>query len=1281
MSFNYDNYSKKVNVWYQKWIEKVIDRLTPEIRAYGNLYGDDRWTRVLLGFAHTPVSAPGDMSIRRISYYMRVNPYVEDLVTDNDFYALTRLMALDPTGAESLFIQNVENHLDFKKIETHPAGLGSKAKLFNEKILPKIIAIYAATQTDPALDVIEKRLIKDWWIKNKGDFPTTFVDDIASVQDLSWLKTFMTWTAGGMGANVQLYDKRQIPQPWQPFFARLAAGPGEEYAENMVVLEKLGFAEYLWNASTDGSQGERFSGAALDSDEGIRTFDQLMKYKNEENSKFGEIVTKALEIKEDLSGEDYTNMNQCGLITALIHDEFYFQKYIDQKQMMFDGLFYDSPLRFGVSGSNRIYPVKIKDYNPNKLVNNCVINKKVKNIFNTADTKTPHNMVKGMFWVYEDDNGDLREAELTTNSTVHRKKTSLVYQELRGDLEGTMDKIAKQAVAEGEGLTFSWEGEQHSNISRGLGLIHDTDRFEALDRIKDSSYYFLENTKINFDGTNPSTARNDVKVEMTWKLGSLEGLSSPLAILGKLDGRSDGTEITIVDLITLPLTGQPNSSNGAMSFLLNQYSPNYSRVRLKVAPYGDKDENHQKDCMILDLAIIDHKINRSSETGETSLTINYRGYFEQVMNQSYNDALTTRDQMRERKEARKRSLEILADPGNECDVNTVRSAIRLEQEISLKEDAYPSAGTILLRMKGIRAIHQYKLKEEAMRAASFGNLLDGRKQFVEKVSVKRGLALTTENMATLAQGSKTDNDDADDGAYKRLGDQIKERFFFIGDLMWVLLDCLYEEGEANHIESLKNLNLKFIMGTIYVPNPKDLGGPPITINPISIPVDLRFFVQWFNATIISKGLKFYPIGTFIRDLVGKLVNGIIYDTCFSLLLPDENPPQLRSTTFISGEKNWFKKNRDGWFDPTDPYQDGQPSEILFSKAFVGTRTDQPTNMWSRIVESTNYCVIYQQFPSYKRQLAAQDNGYLRDDEYTPTIYYGAKNKNYNFLSDVSFSKTNSPFLREARFFNTNNGGLSLLSNVYDLSFSFKRRKANTMFYPGCIINFVLLDWGQRWVDEPPWKDNGRGNIVHYFYDRNLTGPSQDTGLLSDSDPHKEGTMSNIMGMGGYFIVLSVEYNLGQTPGEFEINVTTKFLGTDASKPLIRTTDTIQVITDNAVCAAAYTATVDRYNSLIENNPDDNSEYALRAVVETDNTPTGQRVNQITTLQGATITKAEVPCSDEQEEAAAKAKIKKATAEAADTFDIYNKQDVEAEAPDAVEPSGNALTSLMEKYKK
>jgi len=351
-------------------------------------------------------------------------------------------------------------------------------------------------------------------------------------------------------------------------------------------------------------------------------------------------------------------------------------------------------------------------------------------------------------------------------------------------------------------------------------------------------------------------------------------------------------------------------------------------------------------------------------------------------------------------------------------------------------------------------------------------------------------------------------------------------------------------------------------------------------------------VQWFDATIVSKGLTIYPVGTFVRDLIERLVNDIIYDTCFSLFLPDENPPLLRSRTFVSSNKDWFAKDWRGWFDPNTPHQNGLVPSPLFQKNFISTHADGKT--WSQKVSSKNYCVIYQQFPSYKRQLAVSEKGTLKEDEYTPTIYYGAKNKNYNFLSDVSFAKTNSPYLREARYFNTDYGGLSLLSNVYDLSFSFKRRKANIMFYPGCIINFVLVDWGTRWVDEPPWTINPSGLIVHSLgavSGRNPKGFQHKR--LGASDPHEEGTMSNIMGMGGYFIIKSVEYNLGQTPGEFEINISTKFLGTDAYKPPSRFEEQDKRVSDSAACNDAFDVIASRFNDLVSEG-DIDSESVRRA---------------------------------------------------------------------------------------
>ena len=377
-----------------------------------------------------------------------------------------------------------------------------------------------------------------------------------------------------------------------------------------------------------------------------------------------------------------------------------------------------SPLRSASKGNQRIYPVEINNYNPNKLVNHCVINKKVKNIFNTTNSKTPHNMVKGIFWVYEDnkDDASLREAELSTNSSIHRKKISSVLRGMKG-----------------------------KNSSE-----EDLKRFSDLNRKKDSTYYYLENTKITFDGTNPSTARNDVKVEMIWKLGSLEALNSTLAILSTQDGLDSDTVITVKDLVTLPITKKPNASDGPGQFITNQYSPNYSRLRLKVAPYGDQAATHQSDCMILDLAIIDHQINRASDTGETTLTISYRGYFEATLNMPFNDALASPQTINKRITRQKEDLDKLVK--NDCEPKLVREALRLEQEIfSMEAQQGVSGGTILLRMQGRGLIHSYELDSTKVRAGLFGDQLDGRKMYVKNVIPNESPGLGTADNQELSE--------------------------------------------------------------------------------------------------------------------------------------------------------------------------------------------------------------------------------------------------------------------------------------------------------------------------------------------------------------------------------------------------------------------------------------------------------------------------------------------------------------------------------------------------
>ena len=99
-------------------------------------------------------------------------------------------------------------------------------------------------------------------------------------------------------------------------------------------------------------------------------------------------------------------------------------------------------------------------------------------------------------------------------------------------------------------------------------------------------------------------------------------------------------------------------------------------------------------------------------------------------------------------------------------------------------------------------------------------------------------------------------------------------------------------------------------------------------------------------------------------------------------------------------------------------------------------------------------------PPYRRELThKKKQNELRDSKFIPTLHHGIYSKaKGSHVDSASFKKTNSPGLREARYFNNSFGSLALMNNVYDLSFTIAENNPSTYLYPGMIINFILTDF-------------------------------------------------------------------------------------------------------------------------------------------------------------------------------------------------------------------------------
>ena len=120
-----------------------------------------------------------------------------------------------------------------------------------------------------------------------------------------------------------------------------------------------------------------------------------------------------------------------------------------------------------------------------------------------------------------------------------------------------------------------------------------------------------------------------------------------------------------------------------------------------------------------------------------------------------------------------------------------------------------------------------------------------------------------------------------------------------------------------------------------------------------------------------------------------------------------------------------------------------------------------------------------------------------------------------------------------------------------------------------------MDWGSK------SGENARPIDWLTSADTNNDGQPDDWVKFSQAWPHVEGTEAHLMGLGGYFVILSTEYKLGEDSSEFEILYNTKFLGTDADPDPSRKTTSLSAISDTQKCADAFNVVASRFNSLAD----------------------------------------------------------------------------------------------------
>lgn len=898
-------------------------------------------------------------------------------------------------------------------------------------------------------------------------------------------------------------------------------------------------------------------------------------------------------------GKTDAELRQCALMSIFFDDKYNlkddasYSSRSEEEETTDSGTKFEK-LRYWKRG--RIIPL---DMSGNKkidqMANYFYSDQRIRSFF--AQQNQSLRMNKDLFYVYEDKDGTMKEVKLKKSSSALNK-----------ELQTTLEDLQHQIQEADNGIT-PLSPQDRSVVEakiQQLGTSFRKENSDLADLSKFFQYFRLDNITIDYNGTNPSTARNDVKVTLKFTCESYASLDADLSpiIYPKGTDPNEGRTIKLRDLVITPI--DDDGSGNLISALKNSYDPSRNRIRLKLQstqwkegyafPAGGgplvngSNTKYFTPPMILDLATINHSLTRNAESSAVTFTVEYRGYMQSLMQQPFADVLVN-DAVLQNRKLRAENIKTIIDKG--CSKETLRELLRVERNTSEEESK-----------KVFMTIYSALYKNNAFRVASFShknystvlrNLpLAGKNHFISKIT--RGTAWYsqgfTDSYKYLA-GTETLPKQLAKAAEKgevpsAVGFKINQmnrcNFVYLGDLILAVSRNIYKNNkDSETVDQLKN-NLRFITCPIDIPDPGSSTGYR-RINPVEIPVEMFFFSEWFHEVIVKKDLKFYPISAFIRDLVERLINNLLFEVCMSTLLPDEKPPTLRVSYFSS---NSIKKS-DGGHDvyrsvavdstnnkgiplagynpPKYGYLDmnGHSYPLFKNEANFDSGND-PVE-----VNQCDYIVIYSNLPPYKRELnSATNNDELRSLPEIPTLVHGLFcQQGISMIDSTSLTKTDSPFLREARYFNNNFGSLALMNTVYDLSFEINDDNANTYLYPGMLINVIIADFAGSGIEASSYE--GTDNDPHVKrYDSN--------GNLVAA-----GTPAHYLGIGGYFIIKSVSYNIGVSSKKYAIKVECKFLGTEADTIVKQSNQQVRdiVASDQKVCLDAYNNAVKINQSTIQ----------------------------------------------------------------------------------------------------
>ena len=716
------------------------------------------------------------------------------------------------------------------------------------------------------------------------------------------------------------------------------------------------------------------------------------------------------------------------------------------------------------------------------------------------------NYFNGRFWMVKD-------PQKNNNNSILNKLLNPTGKQARPFLDMTPDIHAALQPRLRLHKVFQVESSKSVTHEIPFSSFYEKERIDNLSKsnvFDRGSGYGIKEFSFSFDGETPATAQKFIKARLSLYFQTFEDFIKERTVKF---GDEEEYKFRYVDLFV-------NTKFCPVSGLSRQsplyYDPSFYRLRVDVGwePRNDKQfteilkkRNTTPDDFNIALNatnktfylnLIDHTIN-INEDGTVTIDADYIAYMQGIMGSNDFNALTTREAKKLQKEYSESYNRLLSN--KDCtreQLDELAASINsINDQVS--RSLHQSIVKRLLCNESLYSVTVDKSDLNDYRNTDFFSRVPKLKTNISEVPDKNKAVANAKNQQELS--SAIDNSFTYDSEYQ---ENKKIYFFFLADLMYLILDSFYDENDKIIPEAE---NLKPILSSFSFYNPvkqgKDKKSKPVgevDINIGQIPIDMETFLSWYKDQIIEKEITTMPILTFVKRLLHYLIQDVFLETCINR--SEQKRLVFQTTSFLATDEDPSDNNTT---DPMSVISSNDPiidvgkhyGKNLPLKSGIEFNGVKPTS------EFFNYLYIFPHYISSEHK--GRGNPIEDEEKGTYHLYIGADR---GLTKKVSFQKSDIQYIRESRMMQQGSNGLLQLSSVYKASISMI---GNTLFYPGMEVYVNPFGFGGKAFGLP---NDGPGKI-------------------------DKPNLSNIMGIGGYYQILRVNSKIN--PGSFTTEIEAHFV--------------------------------------------------------------------------------------------------------------------------------------------